>query len=655
MTLTFILRPVTQPHPVTITWQYWDGSGWASFNGTAADISLHQFTDTTDGLRGNTFGDPTTIAFICPDIQPTTVAGTRGRWIRVMLAQGGYGTLGGYAANPVDATIDAIPDTILDDAQKQQVITYLTGTAGVSFSYQFKGSSFDPPFIAGVNLSYRLSSRPTRFWSYNAFELTRFLFSPYKPPADRYASFNFGFAPEAFVRYCRGQPLSLFFHLAVEGLEDRPPLDWQYFDGSGWQPLAVDDGTGGMARSGIVRLNVPTGMVAATLFSQTLCWFRILNPRPGQEIRLYGLYPNSVEALNAVGVEEETLGSANGQPSQTFQLSRVPVLPGLALDVVEPQGLQPEDGPLTVTPPGTSPVSNGRVRRRWALVDTFAFAGPADRVYTLDTANGLITFGDGRNGMVPPPGHDNIIAAHYDHTNGLAGNVGAGMLTVLRPGISDITGVCNPVAAIGGADGDTRDTINAMGPALVRAGGRAVDGTDLGTLAAAASPQVARARALDMPGPAIRVFVLPRSATPRPVADPALLQRVRAGVAAGCLAPLVARMTVEGAGYLPVDVVAQVISTVPPDQHLALQQQVMDLLTGFLHPVFGGPDATGWDIGQTVQASAVATLLRQIPTIIGVPGLSLNGMPFADLAVGPGQVAAAGTMSVYIYNRGANG
>lgn len=652
VTLTFTLRPVNQAHKVTVAWQYWSGSSWASFNETAVDINLHQFTDTTSNLQGNAFGVPTTISFVCPVIEPTTVAGTKGRWIRAVLTQGSYGTLGGYTSEPVDATINAISGKILNDEQKKQVIDYLTKTEGVSFSFHFESSSYAPPYIAGLSLAYRLPSRPTRFWSYNAFELTRFLFSPFKPPADPYAAFHFGFTPEEFVRYSRGQPLSLFFHLAGEGTAPRLALVWQYFDGAAWQILAVDDGTEGLTRSGIVRFTVPAAMTAATLFSRTLCWFRIVDGAPGPEVRLYGLYPNSVAAMNAVGVVDDILGSANGQPSQTFQLSHTPVLPGLVLDVVEPQGLQPEDGPLTVTPPDTTPGTSGQVRRRWKQVDTFAFSGPAERVYTLDTADGLVTFGDGRNGMVPPPGHDNIIAAAYNYTDGLSGNVDAGVLTVLRPGISDITGVHNPVAAIGGADGDTRDVIATAGPARVRANGRAVDASDLGTLAEESSPQVARARALVDQGPAIRITVLPRSAAPRPVADPALLDRVRVGVTAACLAPLASRLTVAGVDYLPVAVTAQITSTVPIDQRLVFQQAVADRLTRFLHPVFGGLDGTGWGIGQAVRASSIVTLLRGDSAITGVPGLSLNGQPFTDVPMGPGLVAAAGAMAVYVYGQG---
>lgn len=40
----------------------------------------------------------------------------------------------------------------------------------------------------------------------------------------------------------------------------------------------------------------------------------------------------------------------------------------------------------------------------WTQVDDLAAAGPGDKVFTLDNSTGLITFGDGRHGAVPPAG-----------------------------------------------------------------------------------------------------------------------------------------------------------------------------------------------------------------------------------------------------------
>lgn len=651
VTLTFDLRPVTETYEVFVEWQYWGGSVWNSFNGSTADVDVHQFSDTTSNLQHNNTNGPTEISFICPEIPETTVAGTKGRWIRAVLAAGGYGKVGGYSSESVEATIDAIPSDILDDDEKKAVTDYLT-KEGVSFSYTFEATSYAPPYIVSLTIAYRQTARPERFWSYNAFELTRFLFSPYKAVATAYAGFYYGFDPTDFATYTTGDTLALFFYLAQERSRPDPALTWQYYDGAAWQTMPVDDGTDGLTRSGIVCFTVPATMTAATLFSQTLFWFRIENSRPQRAVYLYGLYPNSVGASNTIGVDEEILGSSNEQPSQVFGLSHYPVLAGMTLEVIEPQGLEPKDAPLTVTPPDDDPQASGTTARVWTQVDTFAFSGPAARVYTLDSANGLITFGDGRNGMIPPAGQDNIVARHYDYTQGMDGNVAADALSVLRPGIPNIVGVRNPKPALGGVNGDTRDTVDQTGPSRVAANRQAVDLSDYGTIAAASTPQVARARALVEPGPRIRVAILPCSRDLRPYAEPSLIDTVTAAVRARCLAPMAPRVSVTEADYLPIAIGAQITSTVPSDQRLALAQTVSQRLTDFLHPVFGGPGGRGWAFGETVRSATIVKMLRQDPTIVGVPGLSLNGRSFGDVPVAPGQVASSGAMSVYVYGQG---
>ncbi len=68
--------------------------------------------------------------------------------------------------------------------------------------------------------------------------------------------------------------LSLFFHLRREAAAGRwadaePALHWAAWRDGGWQPLPahalVSDGTQGMLRPGIVRLNLPAGMAADCL------------------------------------------------------------------------------------------------------------------------------------------------------------------------------------------------------------------------------------------------------------------------------------------------------------------------------------------------------------------------------------------------------
>lgn len=655
ISLNFALVDVATDYPVSLLWQFWDGSAWQSFNGTPAQVGSYGFVDTTDALRRENPDGPTWVRFLCPDIQTTTVAGEEGRWIRVIIASGGYGDIGGITTQGVAATIDAIPSVILPAEQKAQVIDYLTNQEGVNFSYTYTPSTYAPPYIQSLQLSYTYAATPSSLWSYNAFALSRFLFRPYKPVAGRDSACHLGFAPEDFARATAGGTLTLYFQLAQEFGQGGPALPWSYYDGQAWQPLAVDDGTAGLTRSGIVSFALPADLRPATLYSQSAYWLRIENPRPRQDVTVYGVYPNTVMAGNRTTVLEEILGSSNEQPLQTFQIAHAPVLTDVQLDVGEPAGMQPDPGAageelsLTVTPSSTTAGSDDTVLRRWEQVPNFSFSGPTSRVYTLDTANGLVSFGDGQNGMIPPRGYNNIIATRYQYTQGLDGNAEAGTLTVLRPGFDAIAAVTNHAAAQGGVNGDTVDDLSIAAPPQLKANDRAVQLADLDTLARAASPTVSRARAAEAVDGSIEVGVLALSRAPRPYAPPALLDEVAAYLRTRCLAPLAARIRCREPRYVSIEVVAQVLANVPPDQRNALQQELAQQLEAFLQPVFGGPAGQGWGFGQTVQAAQIAQRLREDPRVTGIAGLAVNGRQYGNVALAPGEVPAFGGANVLVY------
>jgi hypothetical protein len=100
---------------------------------------------------------------------------------------------------------------------------------------------------------------------------------------------------------------------------------------------------------------------------------------------------NSAPAKNisviaeAMWIQSELLGSSDGTVNQTFNTKVTPILVDDNLDLQ-----------ISST--------------TWERVSSFANKGSTAQVYTIDT-NGLITFGDGINGKIPPLG--NNIALTY--------------------------------------------------------------------------------------------------------------------------------------------------------------------------------------------------------------------------------------------------
>lgn len=645
VTLTFDLATVAVQFPVVLYWQFWDGTAWQSFNATLADTSQYQFVDTTHDLQCNNANGPTWIQFQCPHMRETTVAGSAGLWVRVQIISGGYGTAGGFVTENVAITIDSLP--MLTPEQKASVTAYLNDVEGVNFAYRFNEAHYYPPYIRSLTIGYSYAAKPTRYWSYNAFELTRFLYSPYKPVDALLTGFYFAFASDGFDIQALGKRLSLYVYLEQERAAPGAALHWQYHDGALWQPLAVDDGSYGLSRSGIVSFVVPAEMMPASLYSLTAFWFRVENPCVDRTIRLYGLYPNAVMSLNVTTVKDEVLGSSNGQPAQTFTLTHTPVLPGLDLRVIEIATLE--------TAAGRDPASVGEadeVSQPWRQVENLSLCGPTERVFTLDCQNGLVTFGDGYNGMIPPPGYNNVVAACYDYTQGLAGNVPPNVLTLPRPGIDNIEAVTNPAPGLGGVNGDTTASLAVTSPALVKANGYAVELGDLTALAAEASQEVAQARAIETAEQTIRIALVAQSAATAPYVTPALLDDVAAYVRARCLAPLASRVATVAAEYVPIDVTAQLTVDCALDQVNALREKLVTQLEAFFQPVFGGPTQGGWRFGQPVQAQTVNRFLRELPQVAAVLGLALNGRQNGNIALTPEQLPVAGEMTLLL-SRGA--
>src|SRR6202167_1869492 len=92
-----------------------------------------------------------------------------------------------------------------------------------------------------------------------------------------------------------------------------------------------------------------------------------------------------------------------------------------------------------------------------------------------------LRFGDGAAGRTPPPG--DIFHGTYPTGQGSAGNVGPQSLRHIVSDDPRITGIRNPMAAVGGADPETLDQVRANAPAAFRDPRRCITEADYATMA----------------------------------------------------------------------------------------------------------------------------------------------------------------------------
>lgn len=446
----------------------------------------------------------------------------------------------------------------------------------------------------------------------------------------------------------RPDPLALFVELraqpgiregwsplAPDGVPPPASLTWWYRDAADrivpW-PGVVDDGTAGLRRSGVVRLEVPPDWSAepgSTSGGLSAFAIRVRTERATFTAppRLARLIPNAIVARHRRAIEQVAEVRWLPLPGNAFELPNTragapPIAETVELTLAEVAG------------PGT-----------WTPVPELAFAGPGDRVFAVDRDAGVLRFGDGQTGRIPRLAPGLNLTVRYEAGGGAAGNLGSGLAW-----LDEASGLTlrNVVAAEGGAEPETVAEARARAGVELHRVTRAIAKADYETLAIG-TPGVAIARAHAAVGYAsqdpctpapglVTVFVVPDA--PRepaadlyedafvaaPVPDPGALAAARARLDAARLVAheVCVRAPIYRRASLRVEVDAD------PVDPGAVRRALAAALARFLDPLHGGGDGTGWPFGEPLRPSA---LLREAQRALGDGGtvrtvaIGLDGAP----------------------------
>jgi uncharacterized phage protein gp47/JayE len=200
-----------------------------------------------------------------------------------------------------------------------------------------------------------------------------------------------------------------------------------------------------------------------------------------------------VNATEGVTTTLESVGQSNGRDSQTFRLANPNVIFGSVVVYVT-------EGPGTVGSP---------VNVQWNYFARLSDAGPIDSAYTLsqDSSNNTyVSFGDTVSGRVPPPGTNILVT--YRTGVGSSGNVGANSIVGTVQAVVGLSSVTNTVAATGGTDPESIDSMRISIPRSIKSLNRAVTVADYANLALQV-PGVARATAAGNFFTSITTYIAP--------------------------------------------------------------------------------------------------------------------------------------------------
>lgn len=412
-----------------------------------------------------------------------------------------------------------------------------------------------------------------------------------------------------------------------------------------WHPLAdLDtsiDGTTNLQSSGNVDYDLPVTLLKSwnksVVNGHNAYWirYRIVNTTTpvSPSIDLVGISEGKqyviVEADQGSSVLEEVMGSSTGLANQTFKTLQNDLIQGSQTIYVDDE--------------------------EWTEVQTFLNSGVSDKHYTFesdDDGYGVVKFGNGINGRIPPAGADNVTA---DYRVGASqdGNVGAGTIVVNGSGVAFINRITNPKAAYGwtARRGDTPEDLELVkveGPATVSTLGRAVGPADVEALAvgfitSGGSKPISRALTIEeaFGVKTVGAVLVGTGGSILPLAVKEELENYFNGNAtAGIDGVLVLNHRVFAMDYSPktIDIVATVYG--------GTLDEIVNAITALLHPEAKTSDGLRyeWDFGDEVPRSR---LISEIFTVAGVRKVVIT-TPSTDITLLPKELPMAGSIVITV-------
>ncbi len=575
---------------------------------------------------------------------------------------------------------------------------------------RFVGPLFIPPRVESVAVGF--VPRPTAIRLDRIRTLDNFTWRdhdpaapsmrPFGPPSRHELGARLVFGPEPAL-YCgfdraleRDAYISLFVDLAGPPSSFDAPLEsgepvvaWEYWSASGWRTLDATDETLHLTTSGTVAFVAPADAELVALFPQPepdgpgdagpRAWLRarLAAGRYDHPPRLRGVYLNTVMAESRSTFDEVLLGSSNGEPGQTLDVVKGPLLAGAVWvreterpTVAEVKELEDEhrEGDEAAGEPAPLPVivlvdpadPTGEVWVRWFRVPNLRLSGARSRHYLQDSIASRVRFGDGVRGLIPVAGRDNLVLRGV-RVGGGGRHVDAAPLSVkeMKSSLPFVDKVFNVQAATAGAPPWTDAQFVEFGPQAIKTRGRAVTREDHEWMIRQRFSDVARVRCLPVTAPAaggtlqfrpgaVTALIVPWSTEARPQPSAGLVRQVRRYLASVVLSSIASDVHVKGPDYQAVDVEA-VLAPTRPELAIVVARKAQVALDDFLHPLTGGETGAGYGFGRPVFLSEVHAVLERIDEVDHVVTARFVAAPTASVfATDPNRLASSGTHRISV-------
>jgi hypothetical protein len=412
--------------------------------------------------------------------------------------------------------------------------------------------------------------------------------------------------------------ISLYTKIAEGSGTEQRSITWQYYQDGSWFNLSVKDGSNAFAQSGYIQFIAPSNQTAVQIFSQTCYWIRGVFDASVQGRVVEALYLNTVEARASKTLDATPLGSSDGSGYQSFSLTDSNVF-DFNLWVLE-----------SALPEGCDGYEDRFGEGYWVLwraVEQLHHAGGSERVYVLNASLGEITFGDDRNGKIPPMGRDNILVS-YALGGGTEGNVSAQEIDSMVDTVAYIDSVINHFDATGGADIQSIDKVMEIAPKRFKHRFRAVTHEDYFYLVQEASSDVAKVSVVESNG-GVALYIISYGLQTMPTPSSGLKRVISEYI--GARLPATISISVEAPQYIAVSLQLR-IALSGWEYATTMKDTITTTLDGFLHPITGGDDGAGWKFGAVPPLADIYKLLNGIEGVETISSLSValsNGKSYS--------------------------
>lgn len=552
-----------------VIWEYYNGNGWSRL------FSSSEYSDIFN-IYPATAGRQKTITFVCPkDMTPVLVNSCETCYIRARILK-------------------------INNLYKIKGKYIVPVMGNLTFSYDYQDMK-KPPQILRIENNGEQST-----FSAGVMQETGQAIPLFTRLSEKEKCLYLGFRLPPV-----GSPVRMLWVMEDTLAGQRGAICWEYESSRGFREMNMADLTDHLSRSGLVTIVGEEDFKKVSHFGQEMYWIRLRDESGfysvDKEKRIYpvlqNLWMNAVEIRHMEREVTERFTLDYYKEDCCFKLMHGNI-DTILVEVLE--GSEEEERWII-----------------WEEVPDLELKPGGSRVCQVDRKEGILKFGNGSHGRVPPFGKFEGIRVHYKCAGGSRGNVGPGKVNKLNRTVGFVSNVTNPMPLWGGLDVETPEEAIKRCSAGLHHLNRAVTVGDYEELAMEATRVLQKVRCFggvnsegEKENGAVTLVVYPNKGQGDKNLFYTIQEDIRKYLALRMDQGILKRNQFYITGPKLVEVWVRAEVTVGDFQDIfGVRRRGQELIQSFLDPVTGHFDGAGWSIGQFPEVIQLQNVLKEIPEI----------------------------------------